>query len=161
MISMADLKEYKVKIIFLLHFILTCLACLGAWESDGMFFYNFVLLLCLIWGQFRPRNEEPIQLAVVVNVVSIFFDLGLISGNFPPSYWPNQFYAAIMCIIILICRFGTSYFLAKESQERLGKMGPLTINDLFSNKSISHDVNIKNTPSPEASQQNFGILAIS
>ncbi|RZC41388.1 ribokinase [Asbolus verrucosus] len=72
-------------VIFLVHFVFIALSSMGFWNTSAFLFYNFILILLLVWSIYHPQNEEPVQLAIVVNGVSIFLDILLLVMCYPTN----------------------------------------------------------------------------
>jgi hypothetical protein len=50
------------QVIFLTHFIFIALSSMGFWSTSAFLFYNFFLILFLVWSIYQPQSEEPVQL---------------------------------------------------------------------------------------------------
>ncbi|XP_076241783.1 uncharacterized protein LOC143183890 [Calliopsis andreniformis] len=83
--------------------------------------YNFLFFVCILWAVHNTETDEPLQFALFINVISIFFDIVTLSIYFPSYVAPasEKFGAAIM-IINMIVRVITSVYLLRIGQARGG-----------------------------------------
>ncbi|XP_076293359.1 uncharacterized protein LOC143215262 isoform X2 [Lasioglossum baleicum] len=82
-------------------------------------FYNFLFFICILWAIHHIESDEPLQFALFINVLSIFFDVITLAIYFPTTYASEKFSAGIM-IINLIVRAFTSISLLRIGQARGG-----------------------------------------
>lgn len=59
---------YCFQVIFLAHFILISLTCMGSWVSSSYLFYNSVLLFLIIWSILQGQQQEPLQLVCMTHI---------------------------------------------------------------------------------------------
>ncbi|XP_057660442.1 type-1 angiotensin II receptor-associated protein-like [Diorhabda carinulata] len=126
MAELAQIRNYKLKIIFLLHFLFIALSSMGYWSSSAYLFYNSILIVLLIWSLYHDENHEPIQLAIAVNGSSILLDILLLVMGFPTNGDARNKFSAAMAILHLLIRPFSTFFLIKLLEERSGSMGSLT-----------------------------------
>lgn len=96
----------------------------GWWSSDSYLFTNIVFFGVIIWGMQCHDNPEPIQLAIVVNVISIILDVILLSIRYPAGTGRiSDRFSAGMALVNLIVRPFTSFILYNILSERHGTNG--------------------------------------
>ncbi|XP_076293358.1 uncharacterized protein LOC143215262 isoform X1 [Lasioglossum baleicum] len=91
----------------------------GYWCPRSVMFYNFLFFICILWAIHHIESDEPLQFALFINVLSIFFDVITLAIYFPTTYASEKFSAGIM-IINLIVRAFTSISLLRIGQARGG-----------------------------------------
>ncbi|XP_072396067.1 type-1 angiotensin II receptor-associated protein-like [Diabrotica undecimpunctata] len=125
--ELSQIRNFRLKILFLIHFIFISLSTMGYWSSNAYLFYNSLLILLFLWSLYHDQSHEPIQLAIVVNGSSIFLDILILVMGFPSSddSARNKFSAA-MAILHLIIRPFSTILLIKNLEERSGATGVLT-----------------------------------
>lgn len=126
MADFAHIRNFKLKIIFLVHFLFIALSSMGYWSSSSYLFYNSILIALLIWGLYHDENHEPIQLAIAVNGSSILLDILLLVMGFPTHGDARNTFSAAMAILHLLIRPFSIFFLIKNLEERIGSAGSLT-----------------------------------
>lgn len=115
----SSISHYPLKVIFAIHLILVTWGIQGHWCPKSVMFYNFLFFVCLLWAIHNIESDEPLQFALFINVLSIFFDVVTLVVYFPPTYASEQFSAAIM-IINMIVRIITSIYILRIGQARGG-----------------------------------------
>ncbi|XP_048267910.1 uncharacterized protein LOC126923693 [Bombus affinis] len=136
--DISSLSHYPLKVIFAIHLVLvTCTAIYGMsylyyivkrwisrsiqghWCPRSVMFYNFLFFVCLLWAIHNIESDEPLQFALFINVLSIFFDIVTLAVYFPSMYVSETLSATIM-IINMIVRIITSVYLLRIGQARGG-----------------------------------------
>jgi len=118
MADFSRIPNFKLKLVFVAHFMLISLSCMGNWSSGAYLFYNFVLILTLLWGIHKPDADEPLQIAIFVNGISIILDIILLAMRLPGSDHASERFSAAMAILHLVTRPFSALFLAKLLQDR-------------------------------------------
>ncbi|KAL3274085.1 hypothetical protein HHI36_015502 [Cryptolaemus montrouzieri] len=144
-----EIRNLKLKIIFVLHLVLISLSIMGSWSTSAHLFYNSLFCFTLLWGIHSHDNEEPLQLALIINVISIILDIFVI------IFYPNMDYHAGakfsfgIAIVNLLVRPLTSMVLFKLAQERGTTTGLLA--DIFTRgtqQSSYEDIDRTSPPAP-------------
>ncbi|XP_066140084.1 type-1 angiotensin II receptor-associated protein isoform X1 [Euwallacea fornicatus] len=150
-----QIPNFNVKIVFLAHFIFISLSCMGFWASNAYLFYNCILIFLLLWSIFHGQVQEPLQLAIVVNGVSILLDILLLIMNFP-SYNSGAAakFSAAMAILHLLVRPFSTFVLIKNLEERGG--APANIPNMFTGTRTESYEDIDRTSVPQSSAQSGG-----
>ncbi|KAK9298732.1 hypothetical protein QLX08_008034 [Tetragonisca angustula] len=117
--DMSSLTHYPLKVIFAIHLVLVTWSVQGHWCPKSVMFYNFLFFICLLWAIYNIESDEPLQFALFINILSIFFDIITLAVYFPTTYPSEKFSAAIM-IINMIVRIVTSVYLLRIGQARGG-----------------------------------------
>lgn len=152
MADFSSIPNFHLKIVFIAHFMLISLASLGSWCSQAYLFYNFVLIITLLWSIHRHDADEPVQMAIFVNGTSIILDIILLAMRFPDDHSASERFSAAMAILHLIARPFSALFLAKLLQERSGAAG----GNIFAGpRNHSYEDMDKNVP-PAHSQSSQG-----
>ncbi|KYB25937.1 type-1 angiotensin II receptor-associated protein isoform X1 [Tribolium castaneum] len=125
--ALPQIRNLNLKVIFLSHFVFIALSSMGFWSTSAYLFYNFFFIIFLVWSLIQPQNEEPLQLAIVVNGVSIFLDILLLVMSYPSdAHSAREKFSAAMCILHLIVRPFSTIVLIKNLEERTGSNGALS-----------------------------------
>ncbi|KAL1464314.1 hypothetical protein WDU94_003972 [Cyamophila willieti] len=138
MINTMDLSQIpnvSLKGVFTIHLVLTTWALRASWFSQTSYlFYNLVLLITLLWSIHTKDSEEPVHMAIHVNVVSIFLDLFFLITGLGTAYTLGEGFSYIICLIHLIFRLLSIYMLWRVSMERNSLVDPLPpqISNMFS-----------------------------
>jgi len=114
------LSDAPLKSIFFTHFILTIWAMQGLWLPISYFYYNLVFMCILLWGIHLKDSEEPIQLAMIVNVVSVLLDIisvFIFAGHVKTSL---EIFGLLSFLVNLVARVVTSIGLYRIQTERSG-----------------------------------------
>lgn len=114
----------RVKLVAFVHFIFISNAMLGIWLPGAYIFYNLLFIGSLFWTIHCKESVDAIHTALLINSLSIFFDLICIIVFFNHmNGWVIAF-----SILNLILRPFTSILLHREFTERGGTMtAPVTI----------------------------------
>ncbi|XP_046742256.1 uncharacterized protein LOC124408959 [Diprion similis] len=121
--NISSITHYPLKIIFAVHLFFVTWGLQGNWYPGSLMFYNLLFFLCLLWAIHNLESDEPIQFALFINVLSIFFDVIALSTCFPDNGW-GKFYAAMM-ILNLIIRVVSSYSLLQIGRARGGPLSTM------------------------------------
>lgn len=122
--NVSSITHYPLKLIFAVHFALVTWGIQGKWCPQSLMFYNLVFFFCLLWSIHNLESDEPIQFALFVNVLSIFFDIVTLSVYFPDyNAWDKL--SAAMLIINLFVRVVSSYSLLRIGQSRGGALATM------------------------------------
>ncbi|XP_018325833.1 uncharacterized protein LOC108737474 [Agrilus planipennis] len=150
--DLTSVRNLNLKVIFLVHVIFVSLACMGGWSTNAYLFYNSILIISLLWGIYHPESDEPIQLGIVMNAISIILDILLLCFSFPSNHWARESFSAAVAILHLLARPISIIFLGKIHQERSG-----TGIDLFGGRNRSYEDMDRSTPptQPPATQGGY------
>lgn len=118
MVDLSNLQNVPLKIITLIHFILTTWGTQGDWSSHAYLYYNIIFLLVLFWGIHQKDSPEPIQIALAINLLSILFDVIILAAYFPSSFRSSERFSVGMAILNLVFRPLTSFGLYRILQDR-------------------------------------------
>jgi len=137
-IDLNSIPSVNIKAIFGVHFILITWGIQGHWSPDSYLFYNLIFILCLMWGIHCKDREEPIQLAMIIDGVSVVLDIFAIGMNSPSVYAGEKFTVA-MALLNLALRPITVVMLGRICADRIGldDRGPATFGNLFGAASAS------------------------
>ncbi|KAL5278587.1 AGTRAP family protein [Megaselia abdita] len=106
----------RVKLVAFVHFIFICNAMFGTGLVGAYLFYNILFILAMFWSIHCKESIESIQTALLIDALSIVFDLICISIFFNyMNGWTITF-----SILNLILRPISAYLLHKEFTERGG-----------------------------------------
>ncbi|KAK4874523.1 hypothetical protein RN001_013883 [Aquatica leii] len=156
MADFSNLPNFHLKLVFVIHFMLISLACIGYWAPSSYLFYNFVLIIVLLWAIHKNDSDEPLQLCIFINGMSVILDIIIISMRFPDSHAGSERFSAALSIIHLIIRPFTTIFLVKLLQERSPTPGSGIANLFTGARNRSYEDMDKNTgpqlPPPTSSQ---------
>ncbi|KAI4495851.1 hypothetical protein M0802_008257 [Mischocyttarus mexicanus] len=121
--DLSSISHYPLKVIFAIHLVLVTWGIQGHWCPKSAMIYNLLFFICLLWAVHNIESDEPLQFALFINVLSIFFDIVTLSVYFPTGlpYASEKFSAAFM-IINLIMRVVTSIYLLRMGQARGGSL---------------------------------------
>ena len=122
--DMSSISHYPLKVIFAIHLVLVTWGIQGVWCPKSVLFYNTLFFICLLWAIHNIESDEPLQFALFINVVSIFFDVVTLAVYFPTTYAFEKFSAGIM-IINMIVRIFTSVNLLRIGQARGGGLATI------------------------------------
>jgi len=122
MVDLSSIASVPLKVVFVVHFILTAWAA-GHWCPASYLFYNLIFFVILLWAVHNKENDEPMQLAVAVNAVSIVLDVLVIAMYFPESDFGRERFSVAMAIMNLILRPFTTLVLFRMYVERANSAG--------------------------------------
>ncbi|XP_019880816.1 uncharacterized protein LOC109608727 isoform X2 [Aethina tumida] len=117
--NLSQIRNFNLKVIFLIHFTFISLSLMGHWTPSAYLFYNSILILLFLWSIYQDQNEEPLQLAIVVNGCSVILDILLLIMCYPYRGAAEMFSAAL-CILHLIIRPFSVILLARDLETRSG-----------------------------------------
>lgn len=118
---MVNIPNAPLKVIFFIHFVLTAWAMQIAWLPPSYFYYNLLLLLLIVWGIHSRDSEEPVFMALVVNVASIIMDTISICIFYNNGYFHTLRFAIVMSIFNVVVRPVSSIILLRLFNERSGR----------------------------------------
>ncbi|XP_073992146.1 type-1 angiotensin II receptor-associated protein [Rhodnius prolixus] len=122
------------------HLIFLSWALITNWSPSAYFFYNILFLILLLWGIAAKGNVEPLEMAQIVNIISLVLDIFVVSIFFPRSGIGVKM-SACMAIINILIRPVTLSILRNEIRYRRdGGTGN------FPNTFGSHYQDIDSTP---------------
>ncbi|CAH0563561.1 unnamed protein product [Brassicogethes aeneus] len=121
--STSQIRNFNLKVIFLIHFCFIALSLMGYWATNAYFFYNAILILLLIWSIHHDQLQEPLQLAIVVNGCSIILDVLLLVMSFPNSHEARERFSVAMCILHMIVRPFSTFLLIRDLETRSAGAG--------------------------------------
>lgn len=122
MVDLSIIASAPVKVVFLVHFVLTAWGA-GRWCPESYLFYNLIFFLILLWTVHNKESDEPTQMAVAVNAVSIVLDVLVIAMYFPDGGSGSDRFSAAMAILNLILRPFTTLVLYRIYVERANATG--------------------------------------
>lgn len=61
------------------------------WMPTVFLLYNAFFFLALFWSLATPQNSEPVQLAAIINLLSILLDLMCIATNYGRYHFQDWF----------------------------------------------------------------------
>ena len=133
MVDFSNVQNKTLKAIFIVHFILITWGIQGFWSPDSYLFYNALFMLALLWGIHSKESDDPLQIAVIINVLSILFDVIVLAAYFPASFRSSERFSVAMTILNLVIRPVTSVILCRVASERGGGdfAGRGTFGDIF------------------------------
>ncbi|KAK3925848.1 Type-1 angiotensin II receptor-associated protein [Frankliniella fusca] len=123
MVDLSNVQNKPLKLIFLVHFILVTWGIQGFWSPDSYLFYNGLFILTLLWGIHHKESDEPLQIAVIINVLAILFDVIVLAAYFPATFRSSERFSIAMAILNLVIRPVTSVILCRIATERIGGRG--------------------------------------
>lgn len=122
--NFSNIAHLPLKIIFAIHLVLVTWSIQGYWCPKSPLFYNALFFICLMWAIQNVESDEPIQLALCVNFLSIFLDVVTLSIYFPTSFGSEKFSAALM-IINMFARCISNVYLLRIGQARGGTLATM------------------------------------
>jgi hypothetical protein len=155
MVDLGILTSAPIKVVFLIHFVLTAWGA-GHWCPVSYLFYNLIFFLILLWTVHNKESDDPTQMAVAVNAVSIVLDVLVIAMYFPDTGNGSERFSAAMAILNLILRPFTTLVLYRIYVERANATGA-TVPTIFGTQQRSpyediggtvHQTVPTNIPSP-------------
>lgn len=124
MVDLSIIASAPIKVVFLVHFILTSWAA-GHWCPVSYLFYNLIFFLILLWAVHNKEGDEPTQMAVAVSATSIVLDVMVIAMYFPHTDSGSERFSAAMAILNLILRPLTTLVLYRIYVERANAAGAI------------------------------------
>lgn len=117
---MADIPSLPLKVVFFVHLLLSTWAMQGSWLPQSYLYYNVVFLITLLWALHHKDSDEPVFMALIINIISIILDVVVIAVfcRYDPSSY-EQFTIAFS-ILNLIFRLVSSLILFRTMNERSG-----------------------------------------
>uniref|UniRef100_A0A6P7FWH1 Uncharacterized protein LOC114334858 isoform X2 n=1 Tax=Diabrotica virgifera virgifera TaxID=50390 RepID=A0A6P7FWH1_DIAVI len=115
-----------LKIVVVIHYMLSVLGALGSYNPIVYLFYNFVVIFLLIWSIYA-KQEEPLKLAIVINMCSIILDALYIVAMADSLQGLKSSLSAAASLIHLIFR-PFSILLLMKKDEKLNTPKPDTEN---------------------------------
>nr|BAN21045.1 unkown protein [Riptortus pedestris] len=110
-----------IKVLFGIHFTLISLGIQGYWSPDSYLFYNLLFLLTVLWSIHNKDNVDSMQIAIGINLVSIFLDIITLAGYFPTTNrYGGEKFSASMAIINLLIRPVSLIFMSRNCNQRMG-----------------------------------------
>lgn len=107
----------SIAAVFAVHFLLgvAVLLCDGVYSYGGglkpyVAFYNAFFFLALFWSVHATTKPGPLQVATVINLVSIVFDIIVACSSYDAALW--------FLIVNILFRPVTSFVLLRRSYER-------------------------------------------
>ncbi|KAF4532925.1 hypothetical protein B566_EDAN015637, partial [Ephemera danica] len=127
MVDLNNPSSNTLKAIFFVHFIFATWGIQGSWSPASYFFYNAFFFLLILWGLHNKDSEDPMQMALCLNLLSIVFDIIVLSVYYSnylvtPS---SERFSAGMAIINLLIRPVSCVGLYRTLQDRAGLDGPV------------------------------------
>ncbi|KAI2807227.1 hypothetical protein BLOT_009190 [Blomia tropicalis] len=141
----AAFNQSPIKGTFISHFMLVTLALITTdWMPKIFILYNSFFFFTLLWSLGAPQNCESVQLAAIINLLSILLDLISIAINYGRYHYLDWFgFSLFLLIVNLILRGITTIVLFRiynDRNDRFGSYGldrsPFTgtgIRDAFTN----------------------------
>ncbi|XP_034239165.1 uncharacterized protein LOC117644083 [Thrips palmi] len=133
MVDLGNMQNKHLKGVFLVHFVLITWGIQGYWSPDSFLFYNALFILSILWSIHNKESDEPLQISVIINVISILFDVIVLATYFPRSFSSSERFSVAMTILNLVIRPVTSVVLWRLASERGGPEYPGrgTFGDIF------------------------------
>lgn len=151
---MAEIPNARLKLIFYVHFSLIVLALVGSWGSSAYLFYNLLFMITLLWSLFDNNAAESVQHAILINGISLVFDIILLATGFPHDGRSGDRFSAAMAILNLVVRPFSTILLHRILQERNGSLGPLEgVSSIFAGQQSNYQDIDKHETLPTTSQQ--------
>lgn len=121
----AVFNQSPIKGTFVSHFMLITWALITTdWMPTVFLLYNAFFFLALFWSLATPQNSEPVQLAAIINLLSILLDLMCIATNYGRYHFQDWFgFSLFLLIINLILRGITSIVLLRIYNDRNDRFG--------------------------------------
>ncbi|XP_011198934.1 PREDICTED: uncharacterized protein LOC108971305 [Bactrocera latifrons] len=158
---MADINELlgssfvRVKLVAFVHFFFITNAMLGTWGHGAYEFYNFLFMIAMFWTIHCKESIEAAQVALVINVSSIFFDLINIIVYFDfMNGW-----AVAFSIINLVLRPITVILLYREFNSRGGSLQTGSVFPTTQQRTYQ-DIDRPTQPTPTNSQPGPNVASI-
>ncbi|XP_014102317.1 type-1 angiotensin II receptor-associated protein [Bactrocera oleae] len=158
---MADINELlgssfvRVKLVAFVHFFFITNAMLGTWGHGAYEFYNFLFIIAMFWTMHCKESIEAAQVALVINVSSIFFDLICIIVYFDfMNGW-----AVAFSIINLVLRPITIILLYREFNSRGGSLQTGSVFPTTQQRTYQ-DIDRPTQPTPTNSQPGPNVASI-
>ncbi|EEC07596.1 conserved hypothetical protein [Ixodes scapularis] len=120
---MISVPNLQLKAIFLLHLLLSLWPLQERWAPQAYLYYNLVYLLTLAWAIHNKDSEEPVFMALAINLGSIIMDIITLAMSFPSTFT----FCAGMAIVLLLFRPISSILLLRIFNERGGRYADLGI----------------------------------
>lgn len=156
MADFSNIPNFHLKLVFVTHFMLISLACMGRWAPGSYLFYNFVLIITILWSIHKHEADEPVQMCIFINGMSVVLDILVLAMCFPDSHEGRERFSAALAIIQVILRPFSTLFLAKLLQER-SEMSGGGMGNLFSGpRSRNYEDMDKNAGPPPLATENHG-----
>ncbi|XP_004523929.1 uncharacterized protein LOC101450410 [Ceratitis capitata] len=158
---MADINELlgspfvRVKLVAFVHFFFITNAMFGTWGHGAYEFYNFLFIIAMFWTMHCKESIEAAQVALVINVSSILFDLICIIVYFN---WMNG-WAMVFSIINLILRPVTVVLLYREFNSRGGSLQTGAVFPTTQQRTYQ-DIDRPTQPTPTNSQPGPNVASI-
>ncbi|KAL3197011.1 hypothetical protein MRX96_014861 [Rhipicephalus microplus] len=126
---MISIQNPQLKAIFLVHLLLTVWPLQEAWAPQAYLYYNLIYLLMLAWAIHHKDSEEPVFMALAINLGTILMDIVTLGMHFPPPVHILRWFHKIISIAIvnLLFRPVSSVFLLRIFNERGGRYADLGI----------------------------------
>lgn len=121
--KMISIQNPQLKAIFLIHMLLTVWPLQEGWAPQAYLYYNLVYLLTLIWAIHHKDSEEPVFMALAINLGTILMDIVTLGMHFPSQFT----FCAGIAIVNLLFRPVSSVFLLRIFNERGGRYADLGI----------------------------------
>lgn len=158
---MADINELlgssfvRVKLVAFVHFFFITNAMLGTWGHGAYEFYNFLFMIAMFWTIHCKESIEAAQVALAINVCSIFFDLINIIVYFDfMNGW-----AVAFSIINLVLRPITVILLYREFNSRGGSLQTGSVFPTTQQRTYQ-DIDRPTQPTPTNSQPGPNVASI-
>ncbi|XP_063219281.1 type-1 angiotensin II receptor-associated protein [Bacillus rossius redtenbacheri] len=130
MVGLSSVQNAPLKVVFVIHFVLTAWGIQGEWCPKSYLFYNSMFLAILLWGIYQKDSEEPMQLAVVLSACCMFLDVVLLSIYFPNTTYSSERFSVGMAILNLVIRPVTFLVFYRTYADRAEAVGT-GISNLF------------------------------
>lgn len=120
---MISIQNPQLKAIFLVHLLLTVWPLQEAWAPQAYLYYNLIYLMMLAWAIHHKDSEEPVFMALAINLGTILMDIVTLGMHFPRQFT----FCAGIAIVNLLFRPVSSVFLLRIFNERGGRYADLGI----------------------------------
>ncbi|KPM04385.1 Angiotensin II, type I receptor-associated protein-like protein [Sarcoptes scabiei] len=113
-------NQSPLKGTFFIHFVLITSSMLTLnWLPEIFFFYNLFFFLSIFWALHSLDDPNPVQLASILNLSAVLFDIVAITSNYNDNHYRHGFAFSIFLLIVnTLARPFTSFFLLKIYGDR-------------------------------------------
>ncbi|KAG5887191.1 hypothetical protein JTB14_016677 [Gonioctena quinquepunctata] len=120
-----ELKKIKfkdpdlgLKVILMIHFLLTTLGAMGSFCPIVYLFYNICLMVPMVRSIYGKRHEDSLKMAIMFNMTSIFLDAFYIVLALDGGRVFREYTSAVLVLLHLIFRPFSILFLMKQEDKR-------------------------------------------
>ncbi|XP_049846517.1 type-1 angiotensin II receptor-associated protein-like isoform X2 [Schistocerca gregaria] len=131
-----------LKVIFIIHFILSTWALQGDWCPDSYFFYSLLFFIALFWAIKDKESSDATEMALMLNVLCIALDIVILIIYFPSSSRASgEKFSSGMAVLNLLVRPVTAIALYRLHGDRSGNTNTFPgIGGIFGNSGRTRTV---------------------